>query len=73
MPVGFQDFSTHFLDEVLFENVAHINDLPFLGDAQVDLGILSSCVTYRPSYLTQTLIPSSCFLFFLAGFNRKVM
>ncbi len=30
--IGFQDFITHFLDEVLSLNVAHINDLPLLGD-----------------------------------------
>jgi hypothetical protein len=30
--VGFQDFVTHFLNEVLFQDVMHINDLPFLGD-----------------------------------------
>jgi hypothetical protein len=44
--VGFQDFVTHFLDEVLFQNVVHINDLLFLGDTQVTLGILSSCVAH---------------------------
>jgi hypothetical protein len=30
--VGFKDFTTHFLDEVLFQDVAHIDDLIFLGD-----------------------------------------
>jgi hypothetical protein len=44
VPVGFQDFVTHFLDEILFQDVAHINDFPLLGDAQVALDILSSCV-----------------------------
>jgi hypothetical protein len=34
----------HFLDEVLFQNVVHINVLPFLGDPQIVLGILFSCV-----------------------------
>jgi hypothetical protein len=44
--MGSHDFTMHFLDEVLFENVArHIDDLPFLEDAQVGLGIFSSCVT----------------------------
>jgi hypothetical protein len=32
----------HFLDEVLSQNMAHIDDFPFLGDAHVALGILSS-------------------------------
>jgi len=45
VPMGSHDFTMHFLDEVLFEDVAHIDDLPFLGDAQVGLGIFSSCVT----------------------------
>ncbi len=46
VPMGSHDFTMHFLDEVLFENVArHIDDLPFLEDAQVGLGIFSSCVT----------------------------
>jgi hypothetical protein len=44
--VGFQNFPTHFLDEALFLNVAHIGDLLFLGDAKVVLGILSSCVVH---------------------------
>jgi hypothetical protein len=43
----------HFLDEVLFQDVVHINDLPFLGDTQTALGILSSCVVRRPFNLTQ--------------------
>jgi hypothetical protein len=50
--VGFQDFATQFLDEVLSQDMVHINDLPFLGNAQVALGILSSCVTHQPSYFT---------------------
>jgi len=36
----------HFLDEVLFHDLTHINDIPFLGDAQVDLGILSLCLIH---------------------------
>ncbi len=52
VPVGFQDFATHFLDDVLFQDVAHIDDFPLLGDAQVALGILASSVTYLPLYLT---------------------
>jgi len=51
VPVGFQDFATHFLDDVLFQDVAHIDDFPLLGDAQVALGILASSVTYLPLYL----------------------
>jgi hypothetical protein len=34
----------HFLNEALFQDMAHIDDLFFMGDAQVALGILSSCV-----------------------------
>jgi hypothetical protein len=50
--VGFQTFATHFLDEALFQNMAHIDDLPFLGDAHVSLGILSSFIAHQPSYFT---------------------
>jgi hypothetical protein len=32
VPVGFHEFVMHFLDVVLFQDVAHINDLPLLGD-----------------------------------------
>jgi len=35
----------HFLDEALSQNMAHIDDLPLLGDAHVALSILSSFVT----------------------------
>ncbi len=51
----------------------HIDDLPLLGDAQVALGILSSCVIRQPSYLTWTMPSSSSFLSFLVGFNKRVM
>jgi hypothetical protein len=34
--------------------MVHINDLLFLGDDQVALGILSSCVIHRP-YFIQTI------------------
>jgi len=44
--VGFQDFATHFLDEVLFQDVAYIDYLFILGDALVALGILTSCVIH---------------------------
>jgi len=47
-----QDFVTHFLDEVLFQNMMHIDDFLLLGDAQVALGILFSCVICQPFYLT---------------------
>jgi hypothetical protein len=61
------------LDEILFQDMAHINDL-LLGDTKVALGILCSCVTHQPSYLTQTqTIPLLFFLFFLVGFNKRVM
>jgi len=31
--VGFQDFAKHLLDETLFQDMAHIDDLLLLGDA----------------------------------------
>jgi hypothetical protein len=40
--VSSQDFAMHFLDEVLFHDMVHINDLPLLRDTHVVLGILSS-------------------------------
>jgi hypothetical protein len=71
--VGFQDFAMHFLDEALSQDVTHIDDLLLLGDTHVTLGILYSCVTYQPSYLTQIIPPSSPCLSLLASFDRKVM
>jgi hypothetical protein len=68
-----QDFVTHFLDETLSQNVVHIDDFPFLGNAKVALSILSSCITRQPFYLTHTILHFSSFLFFLVCFNRKNM
>jgi hypothetical protein len=64
VPMSSQDFATHFLNEALSQNMAHIDDLPLLGDAQVVLGISSSCVVCRPSYFTRTILISSSFVFF---------
>jgi len=50
--MGLQDFAMHFLNEVLFQDVVHINDFLFLGDAHVILGILFSCVVCQPFYFT---------------------
>ncbi len=69
--VGSQDFATHFLNEVLCQDLVHINNFPLLGDAHVALGILSSYVAHRPSYLTRIVPPS--FMFLLAGFDKKIM
>jgi hypothetical protein len=44
--MGFQDFVTHFLDEVLSQDVAHIDDVLLLGNALVALGILFSSVAH---------------------------
>jgi hypothetical protein len=41
-----QDFAVHILDEILSQEVTHIDDLLFLGDTHVALGILSSCVVH---------------------------
>ncbi len=66
--VGFYNFSIHFLDEVLFQNMTHINDLLFLGDAHVALGILFSCVIYKPPYFTWIIFISfpSCFFWWVS-------
>ncbi len=68
---GFQDFFTHFLDEVLFQDMMHIDDLPLVGNAQVALGILFSCVTHRHFYLIWTIPFSFSFLFLLVSFDFK--
>ncbi len=70
--VGSQDFVTYFLDEVLFQDIVHIDDLPFLRDAQIALGILSSCVAQHPCYLTW-IVPPFSFMFLLMNFDKKVM
>jgi len=67
-----QDFVTHFLDETLSQNVVHIDDFPFLGNAKVALSILSSCITRQPFYLSWIISPPSV-LSFLASFNKKIM
>jgi hypothetical protein len=33
VPMGSQDFATHLLDEVLSQDMAHIDDLLLMGDA----------------------------------------
>ncbi len=70
VPMGFQDFATHFLDEVLFQNVAHIDDFPLLGDPQVAF-ILSSCVAHRPSYPTRTIFYLFFFPIFFGKFQQE--
>jgi hypothetical protein len=40
VPLASEDFVTHFLDEVLSQDMPHIDDFPLLGDTQVALGIL---------------------------------
>jgi len=44
--LGFHDFTMHFLDEVLFQDMTHIDDIFFLGDPKVALGILFSFVVH---------------------------
>jgi hypothetical protein len=70
--LGFEDFTTHFLNEDLFQDMAHINDIPLLGDIEVVLGILSSCVACRPFYF-KWITPLSSFVYFLVSFDMKVM
>jgi hypothetical protein len=71
--MGFLDFATHFLDEVLSQDVAYINNLLLLGDTQVVLGILSSCVIHQPSYFTWIIFFSFSFMSLLVGFDGRVM
>ncbi len=71
--VGSQDFVTHFLGEVLSQDMAQIDDLFLLGDIHVVLDIMSSCVVCRPFYFTWTILHFSSFLSILASFNRRIM
>jgi hypothetical protein len=71
--VGFPNFVTHFMDEALSQDVAHINNILLLGGAQVALGILFSCVARQPFYLTRTIPPFFSFLSLLANFDKKIM
>jgi len=51
--------------------MAHINNLSFLGNAQVALGILFSCVAHQLFYFTRTIYIFSLSL--LVSFNGRVM
>ncbi len=46
VPMGFEDFVTHILNEALSHDMVHIDDLPLLGNAHVVISILSSCVAH---------------------------
>jgi hypothetical protein len=50
-----------------------MDDFPFLGDAHVGLGILSSCIVHQPFYFTWTIPLASSFLYFLVGFDKRIM
>ncbi len=67
VPMVFQDFVTNILVEALFQDVVHINDFLLLGNAHVMLGILSSCVTCQPSYVTYKFF---YFIFFHVSFGE---
>jgi len=71
--MGSQDYATHFLDEALFQDVMHIDDILLLGDTQVVMGILFSYVAHRPSNFTQIIFSFSSFLSLLASFDKKIM
>jgi hypothetical protein len=63
--VSSQDFTMHFLDEALYHNMVHIDNLPLLGNTQVVLGILSSCVAcdLLISHEQYFLLLPSCFFY----------
>ncbi len=44
VPMDSHDFAMHFLDEPLSKDVTHNDDFPLLGNTEIDLGVLSSCV-----------------------------
>ncbi len=63
--VGFQDFVMHLLDEVLFQDLVHINDFLFLGNTQVALNILFehvSLIDLLFSFKYFLFLPLSCFI-----------
>jgi hypothetical protein len=51
----------------------HIDDLLFLEDAQIALGILSSCVIHQPSYFTWIIYIFFPFMFRLVGSDKRIM
>jgi hypothetical protein len=61
------------LDNVLSQDMVHIDDVPFLGDSYVVLGILSSCVACGLSYFTWTIPPFLSFLYLMVGLDKRVM
>jgi hypothetical protein len=63
----------HFLYEVSFQDVMHINDLLLSGNTWVALGILSSCVARRPFYFTRTILLFSSFLLFMVGLDKIII
>jgi len=71
--MGSQDFATHFLDEVLSQDVVHIDEINLLGNTQVTLGIWSSCVAHQPSYFSWIVPFYFSFLFFWVSFDKRVM
>jgi hypothetical protein len=71
VPMGSQDFATHFLDGALSQDVAYINDLLLLGRHPCCFGhfiLMCNSSTFL-SHINNT----SFFLFLLVGFNKKVM
>jgi hypothetical protein len=68
--MGSEDFVTHFLDEALFQDVVHIDDIFILRNTQIASGILSSCVTNRPFYLIRTILLSFFFRVFFGEFQQ---
>jgi hypothetical protein len=53
--------------------VVHIDDLPFLRNAHIVLGILFSCVAHRPFYFTWTIPHFLSFSSLLVGFDERIM
>jgi hypothetical protein len=53
--------STSFLQDVLDEDVCHLNALLKLEDVQVAFGIFSQCFTKKPSYLPHSIFPLPTF------------
>jgi hypothetical protein len=71
--MGFENFVMHFKNESLFQNMVHIDDFLLLGNTQVVLGILSSCLVYQLffSHLNNSFFKKKKSL--LVSFNSKIL
>ncbi len=63
----------HFLDEVLFQDVLHINDLPFLGDIPRFFWAFCPHVYFINLFIHMDNTFFFFFPFFLTSFDKRIM